>query len=58
MIKVDRGPIPEVLKKNAVKWLEELRTCTPEKKSSKQNRYGHRQIKDALVKMFNGKCAF
>jgi len=49
---------------NAARWLEALESIKSNNKATKaqinqaQNKYSHPQVKDALVKMFNGKCAY
>lgn len=64
MIRVTRTSQPDVLRKNASKWLNTLKklranpTSTKDKITKAQNKYHHSQIKDALKKMFHGKCAY
>ena len=64
MIPVTRISEPPVLAKNAARWLEALELIQSNNKATKaqinqaQNKYGHREVKEALVKMFNGKCAY
>lgn len=64
MIAVRRLPTPLVLERNAARWLAELQTVlskpAPTKKqiSRAQNRYRHDEVKQALVAMFHGKCAY
>jgi len=51
-------------KKNAARWLTNLKVisanpnATKHKVANAQNKYRHPQVKDALVKMFYGKCAY
>lgn len=64
MISATRISPPSVLKNNAHTWLFKLNNLKldPHINQSKitqaQNKYRHRQIKDALVEMFYGKCAY
>jgi uncharacterized protein (TIGR02646 family) len=64
LIPVTRSSKPAVLRKNAARWLSELKAFSTNSNASKdqikkaQNKYRHNQIKDALVKMFYGKCAY
>ncbi|WP_375329512.1 retron system putative HNH endonuclease [Microcystis sp. BLCC-F210] len=64
MIAVTRISKPPVLAKNAARWLEALESIKSNNKATKaqinkaQNKYSHPQVKEALVKMFNGKCAY
>jgi len=72
MIRVKRAAEPKVLQKNAQRWLKELLEALNEldqspkeqlkqakKKFEKiQQKYNHKEVKDALVKMFYGKCAY
>ncbi len=64
MIPVARTPKPAILQKNDARWLYELKALSTNPTASKdqikkvQNKYHHNQIKDALVKMFHGKCAY
>ena len=64
MIPVTRISEPPVLAKNAARWLEALESIKSDNKATKadinkaQNKYRHPQVKGALVKMFNGKCAY
>lgn len=64
MIPVTRISEPRVLAKNAARWLEALESIKSNNKATKtdinkaQNKYSHPQVKEALVKMFNGKCAY
>jgi uncharacterized protein (TIGR02646 family) len=64
LISVTRSSQPAVLQKNAASWLSKLKAPssapnTPKEQLKKaQNKYRHAQIKDALVNMFHGKCAY
>lgn len=72
MIRVKRAAEPKVLQRNAQSWLKELLEALNEleqapkeqlkqakKKFEKiQQKYNHKEVKDALVKMFYGKCAY
>jgi hypothetical protein len=64
LIPVVRSSRPIVLRKNSGLWLSKLKAtsadaaATKEKIKNAQNKYRHIQIKDALVKMFCGKCAY
>lgn len=63
MISVTRSAQPKVLQKNAVRWLsilKELHEKAAPKKEIKrvQDKYRHPEVKDALVAMFYGKCAY
>lgn len=59
MIKVQRSPKPTVLEKNTAEWTRKLLAATSTKdKNRAENKYRHKQIKDALVILFHGKCAY
>lgn len=64
MIRVTRTKEPNVLVSNAAHWLSELMAAMAEPAMTKYqlskaaNRYQHKQIKNALVTMFHGKCAY
>lgn len=59
MIKVTRIDKPKVLEKNADKWTRDLLAATTKQDRDKtQKKYGHRQVKQALLEMFGGKCAY
>jgi uncharacterized protein (TIGR02646 family) len=64
MIPVERTSQPKALQKNADKWLLKLQEISGNPSSTKhqlknaQNKYRHNQVKNALVKMFHGKCAY
>lgn len=64
MIPIVRTTQPKALQKNADRWLLKLQEISGNANSTKQqienaqNKYRHDQVKDALVKMFHGKCAY
>jgi uncharacterized protein (TIGR02646 family) len=64
MIHVARTSQPKALQKNADRWLLKLQEISGNLSSTKQqienaqNKYRHDQVKDALVTMFHGKCAY
>jgi uncharacterized protein (TIGR02646 family) len=69
MIFVNRTPEPPILTNNAIIWLNDYRNSlnnynlNPNKDNKKnkkkaENKYNHKQIKDALINMFSGKCAY
>jgi len=59
MIKVQRKSEPEILKKKAGQWTSKLLAAAAKKEKDKAEiKYRHSQIKQALVEMFNGKCAY
>lgn len=63
MIPVRRTPPPRVLVRNGDRWLRELRAALTGPGTSAQvewarNKYRRPAIKDALVRMFYGKCAY
>lgn len=59
MIKIQRSVKPEILVKNAAEWTRKLLAATTKKqKTAAEDKYRHEKIKDALVKMFHGKCAY
>ncbi|MDP8229009.1 MAG: retron system putative HNH endonuclease [Candidatus Electryoneaceae bacterium] len=59
MIKVERSPMADILHREADGWLIQLNNATTKKqKKQAQNKYRHKQVKDALVAMFSGKCAY
>jgi uncharacterized protein (TIGR02646 family) len=61
MIKLEKSPIPEILKANAAAWtkavLEKLKLSI-ELGNSEKNKYNHPSIKEALVQETHGKCAY
>lgn len=59
MIKVARQPKPKILTKKADKWRRTLLSAdTKPKRIRAEAKYRHREIKNALVRMFCGKCAY
>jgi uncharacterized protein (TIGR02646 family) len=59
MIQVSRAAPPAVLLKNAAKWLSELRRAKTRKEQERwRNKYRHKDVKDGLVNLFHGKCAY
>jgi len=59
MIWVKRASWPKVLLTKGEKWKSDIRAAsTPQGREKAQNKYRHSQIKDALVAMFHGKCAY
>ena len=59
MIKVERTEEPTQLAANKLGWLVALQQAdTPKKKRVAEGKYGHPSVKEALVQMFNGKCAY
>jgi HNH endonuclease len=64
LIPVIRAAQPAVLKKNSACWLSQLKALSSAPIRNKddikkvQNKYRHAKVKDALVKMFHGKCAY
>lgn len=68
MIPVPRTPKPRVLVRNAAKWLAKLQAvrANPDpdpavqkrKINNAMNKYQHDEIKNTLVAMFHGKCAY
>ncbi len=69
MIQVNRTPEPLVLTNNAIIWLTSYRNAVNayianpsianrRRKNIEENRYRQAQIKEALIHMFSGKCAY
>ena len=59
MIRVNRVVKPGVLVAKEAKWKAEIRAAsTPQAREKAQNKYRHKQIKEALIAMFHGKCAY
>lgn len=59
MIKVTRLPKPEILAKKADEWKGALLAAnTKSKRKRAEAKYHHKEIKNALVQMFYGKCAY
>ena len=59
MIRVNRGRKPDVLARKEAKWKKAIRSAaTVAAREKAQNKYQHKQIKDALDQSFHGKCAY
>ena len=59
MIRVRRATKPDVLERKAAEWLAAYRTArTPKAKKRALGKYRHREVRDTLGAMFNGKCAY
>ncbi len=59
MIKIERSAKPLILQKKAMEWTQKLLAATERKEKKKaEDKYRHKQIKEALVEMFHGKCAY
>lgn len=64
MIPIVRSPVPQILQTNANQWLTELKAIKANSDATKTqlknaiNKYGHSEVKQALVEMFHGKCAY
>jgi len=64
VIAVRRTSPPRVLAQNSARWLAALQTvlanpaATPRSVSTARDRYHHPAVKNALVRMFHGKCAY
>lgn len=59
MIRVKRGRAPDVLTRNRARWLKELQLArTAEARKLVLDKYRHDDVKDALVTLFHGKCAY
>ena len=59
MIKVDRSPEPDILRRKADEWLiRSNNSTTKNQKNRIQRKISHRQIRDALEEMFHSKCAY
>jgi len=61
MIRLQKGPVPDVLLRNAVKWTQKyLEALQSGKKTSKSVRfpYRHKQIKEAIRKESHSKCIY
>jgi uncharacterized protein (TIGR02646 family) len=59
---VIRTPAPPLLAANETAWITDLRQARSSKNwtlfESRQGRYGHKKIREALDAMFHGKCAY
>jgi uncharacterized protein (TIGR02646 family) len=59
MIKVTRPAAPSVLVRKGEKWLNDLRDARSEsEKDRATNKYRHKEIRQTLVQLFHGKCAY
>ena len=59
MIRVRRGRAPDVLTRNRARWLKDLQQArTVDARKLVLDRYRHEDVKDALVALFQGKCAY
>ena len=59
MIKINRIAKPAILNKQEALWLIAIKNAKNKKELDKAvNRYQHNKIKEALTRMFCGKCAF
>lgn len=59
MIKVSRDAPPPILTKNGSKWLTRLRGAESRKEETRwRDKYRQKSVKDALVRLFHGKCAY
>lgn len=59
MIRVKRGRSPGVLTRNRARWLSDLQQATTQEERDRVlERYRHKEVKDALVALFHGKCAY
>ncbi len=59
MIPVMRIPKPEVLERHAERWQAALLAASSEAgRKRAESKYRHPQVRDALKKMFHGKCAY
>jgi len=59
MIHVLRAPKPPILVAKEAQWKSKIRGASTDKnRQEAQDRYKHDQIKNSLVAMFHGKCAY
>jgi 5-methylcytosine-specific restriction endonuclease McrA len=59
MIRVPRTKKPALLADNEARWKSEIRLATTDAaRKLAQDRYKHEDIKEALIAMFHGKCAY
>jgi uncharacterized protein (TIGR02646 family) len=59
MIRVHRGPKPNILVKEEAKWKRAIKSAsTDTARKTAQNKYRHKEIKAALDRSFHGKCAY
>lgn len=57
MIKVKRADKPPILVQKAKEWTKTLLAAQTDRKTA-ESKYQHKQVKECLVKMFHGKCAY
>lgn len=59
MIKVARSPKPDILERSQQNWTSVLlQAATDAERRRVEGKYKNRAIKDAIVAMFHGKCAY
>ena len=59
MIRVTRSPKPVIIERNQENWTHVLlEASTDAERRRAEGKYRHRAIKDAIVTMFHGKCAY
>ena len=59
MIRVHRGAEPDVITRKRQRWLDALHSAgTPAQTKRALGKYKHAQIRDALLALFHGKCAY
>ena len=59
MIKIERAKQPYILERKGKEWTEKLLSTSSEKEKRKTDtKYKHLQVKETLVAMFHGKCAY
>lgn len=59
MIRVTRTKKPALLANKEAKWRKDIRSASTDAARKKaQDRYKHDDIKEALIEMFHGKCAY
>jgi hypothetical protein len=61
MIRLTKGPVPQILKDKAKEWTDALlaaRTGGDKSSEAQRSRYRHVQIKTALIEETHGKCAY
>jgi len=59
MIAVNLLPKPKILERKAAQWLKQLRAAKTESDRLRiQEKYRHKDVKQTLVEMFHGKCAY
>jgi uncharacterized protein (TIGR02646 family) len=59
MIQMRRTAAPAILARKAASWLQALqRVTSPVDRQRAMNKYRHTKIREALVRLFHGKCAY